>query len=59
MMSLFAARYGEAFVSGLDKRAMLGQVTRLLEAAPVEVLRRPKDRNRLAESATMVIDSLQ
>jgi hypothetical protein len=38
---------------------MLGQVTRLLEAAPVEVLRRPKDRNRLAESATMVIDSLQ
>ncbi len=59
MMSLFAARYGEAFVSGLDKRAMLGQVTRLLETAPVEVLRRPKDRGLLAASATMVIDSLQ
>lgn len=54
MLSLFAARYGESFVSGLDGRDMLCQVTRLLENAPVELLRRPQDRGLLAETARMV-----
>jgi hypothetical protein len=59
MFSLFAARYGDAFVAGLDGRDLLRKVTRLLELAPVEVLQRPQDRALLAETAKMVIASVR
>lgn len=59
LASLFAARYGEAFVAGLDGRDLLRKVTRLLQHSRVEILRRPQDRAFLEETAEMIIVSLQ
>lgn len=59
MISLFAARYGETFVAGLDGREMLRMTSRLLALAPVEALQRPQDLAFLEESAAMIIASLR
>jgi hypothetical protein len=59
MASLFAARYGDSFVAGLDGQDLLRKVARLLEHARVEVLQRPQDRAFLAETAKMILASLQ
>ncbi len=59
MASQFAARYGQVFISGLDGRELLARMTKLLQHAPVEILRRPRDRSLLGETARMVAESVK
>ena len=55
MASLFAARYGDGFVAGLDGRDLLDKLTRLMAHVPVTALRAPQDRTLLARTATMLL----
>jgi hypothetical protein len=59
MMSLFATRYGDEFVSGLNPRHAMDQVSGLLRTASVTLLQRPRDRSLLEESAKLVRDCLR
>ncbi len=58
MASLFAARYGDAFLSGMDGLDLLAKISRLLQYAPAEILCRPCDRGLLPDTAALIIDSL-
>jgi hypothetical protein len=59
MASQFSARYGGGFLERLDGRDLLDKFTRLLEHTPVEVLRRPRDRDRLPETAALIRASIE
>ncbi len=59
MGSLYAARYGQEFVAGLDGRDLLAKFNRLLQHAPLELLWRPVDRGLLRQTGEMVVGSLK
>jgi len=58
MMSLFAVRYGETFISGMDRQRMLRDVSLLLKSASVSVLRRPQDRGLLPATSALIIEDI-
>ncbi len=58
MASQFAARYGQTFVAELDGGDLLAKVAKLLDHAPVEILRRPRDRRLLPETAALIADTV-
>ncbi len=59
MASLFAARYGDSFLAGMDGSDLLAKLSRLLQYAPVELLCRPYDRGLLPDTAALVIISMK
>jgi hypothetical protein len=58
LASLFAARYGDNYINKMNATELLARLSRLMQYAPVEVLRRPNDPQLLPDSAAMIIDSL-
>jgi hypothetical protein len=54
MASLFAVRFGEGFMAGMDGRDLLAKFSQLASSSPIEILRRPSDRGLLRETAEMI-----
>jgi hypothetical protein len=59
MASLYAKRFGDDFVATLDAGTLFKSVTNLLAHVTVEVLRRPRDRSLLTQSADLVEQGLR
>ncbi len=58
MGAQFAARYGEDFISGLDGNELLGKLAMLIHHAPIEILRRPRDKSLLGLTAETIAASV-